>query len=519
MPTKVLVVEDETITAIVIAEYLQQLGYTVIDTVNSGTGAIASASQNRPDLVLMDINLKRNDLDGITTATQIREQFKIPVIYLTAYSDDTTLERAKITEPFGYIIKPFNERDLRVAIENALYKHQIEQQLVEQNKLLSTILHSTADGVVATNETGAITYMNPTAEAMIGWSLMEAKGQNITDVIRFVDKKKGKSAENPAIKVFQEGKIIYLDDYMALVAKDGTKTPVRDKTSPIFKDTDTPTSVILILGDTSECRQAEQLEAEVAQSQQVKAQAQQLLAAEQELDELKSRLISTISHEYRTPLTVIQTSAEILRNYGTRFSEEKKATHLNRIQAAVQRMTQLVNDVLTFAEAEASILPYNPAPWDVEAFCHKLIEEQQSIVGERCILNFMTKNTCGTANLDAKLLHSILSNLLTNAIKYSSTGNTVSLSSWRENKHIIFQVQDQGIGIPLAEQERLFSPFFRASNVGLVQGTGMGLSIVKKCVDLHGGQISIESEVGVGTTVTVALPLQNSSSSPVSPTL
>ncbi|HBL14770.1 MAG TPA: hybrid sensor histidine kinase/response regulator, partial [Cyanobacteria bacterium UBA11162] len=162
--TQILVVEDEAITAEVIAEQLEELGYTVTDTVTSATAAIASTAQMLPNLVLMDINLGRNEMDGISAAATIREQFKIPVIYLTAYSDDTTLERARITEPFGYIIKPFNERDLRVAIENALYKHSMERQLVEQKDLLSTILRSTADAVTATNENGTITYMNPAAE-------------------------------------------------------------------------------------------------------------------------------------------------------------------------------------------------------------------------------------------------------------------------------------------------------------------------------------------------------------------
>ena len=507
--TQILVVEDEAITAEVIAEQLEELGYTVTDTVTSATAAIASTAQMLPNLVLMDINLGRNEMDGISAAATIREQFKIPVIYLTAYSDDTTLERARITEPFGYIIKPFNERDLRVAIENALYKHSMERQLVEQKELLSTILRSTADAVTATNENGTITYMNPAAESLTGWPLVEASGHNITEVIRFVDERTGDPAENPALKVLDEGRVIYMDDYMALIAKDGTKTPVADSISPIFQETGSVTGVVLVLWNLSERRKAEYLAQEVTASREAEAKTQKLLAAEQELNELKSRLIATISHEYRTPLAIVQSSSEMLQRYGDRFSEQKKETYFNRIQSAVHRMTQLVSDVLTFSKAEAGEFSFNPVSLDVAMFCRDVVEEQQLIAGDRYRLNFIDRvfPISLSANLDEKILRHILTNLLTNAIKYSPNDSTINLFLLCENEQIIFQVQDQGIGIPSPDLQQLFEPFFRASNTGTIPGTGMGLSILKKCVDLHKGKITVSSEVGVGTTFTVKLPL------------
>lgn len=503
--TKILVVEDEVITSEVIAEQLELLGYTVTDTVGSGNKAIASVAKTQPNLVLMDINLKGN-MDGIATAAHIWEQFKIPVVYLTAHSDEATLQRAKVTEAFGYIVKPFNDRDLRIAIEMALSKHLVERQLAEREQMLSSILNSTSDAVVATNETGAITYMNPAAETLTGWSVTDATGQKVTEVLQFVHETTGEAGENPATRVLQEGRVLYLDEQMALIAKDGTTTPVADSASPIFQDTGDITGAVLVLCDMSDRRQIQALEKEVIETQQSEAEVRQTLEAERELGELKSRLITTISHEYRTPLAVILGSSEMLQQYSHKLSEEKKQKHLERIQGAVEHMKTLVENVLTFGKAEAGKLEFNPAPLNVETFCRNLLEEQQMVAGG-CTLNFTYQGNRDSVYLDAQLLQHILSNLLSNAVKYSPKGSTVSLNACCEDDRVIFCVQDQGIGIPLSEQQRLFQPFFRASNIGNIGGTGMGLAIVKKCVDAHGGQITVESEVGVGTTFTVKLPL------------
>lgn len=507
---KILVVEDEVITSEVIAEQLEVLGYTVTDTAASGNAAIASVAKTQPDLVLMDINLK-GDIDGITTATRIWEQFKIPVVYLTAHSDEATLQRAKITEAFGYILKPFNERDLRIAIEMALSKYRIERQLAEREQMLSSILNSTSDAVVATNDTGTITFMNPSAENLTGWPEAEATGRSVAEVFQFVDETTGKEVENPAIQVIQNGRVIYFDEHMALVARDGTTTPVVDSTSPITHDTGNIAGAVLVLWDLSERRQIQSLEKEVIETQKSEAEVRQILEAERELSELKSRLMTTISHEYRTPLTVVLQSSEMLQHYSHKWSEEKKQTHFDRIQAAVEQMKKLIENVLTFGKAEAGKLSFNPTPLDVEIFCRDLIEEQQLVAGTKHTFNFTYQGNGTQANLDAQLLRYILSNLLTNAVKYSPDGGAISLVANCQDRQVVFSVQDCGIGIPPSEQQRLFETFFRASNVGKISGTGMGLAIVKKCVNQHGGQISVESQVGTGTTFTIKFPVGESS--------
>ena len=248
--------------------------------------------------------------------------------------------------------------------------------------------------------------------------------------------------------------------------------------------------------------------------QAAKAEIHDALTKEKQLGELKSRFVTMTSHEFRTPLTTILSSAELLERYGFKWSEEKKLTHLQRIQKAVKHMTGLLNDVLLIGKAEAGKLECNPAPLDVVQFCRNLIEELQVVTKSHTItfVNQMHcinvhQDDCNKACLDDKLLLHILSNLLSNAIKYSPQGGSVEFELIWQQGEVIFRIQDQGIGIPVADQAQLFNSFHRASNVGTLSGTGLGLAIVKRSVDLHGGKIAVNSEVGVGTTFTVSLPL------------
>ena len=236
------------------------------------------------------------------------------------------------------------------------------------------------------------------------------------------------------------------------------------------------------------------------------AETRKALETEKELSELKSRFVTTASHEFRTPLTTILSSAALLEKYSHKWVEEKKLNHLQRIQVAVKHMTQLLDDVLLVGKAEAGKLELKPAPLDIAQFCRELVEEMQLTVGTHTIA-FRTREQCTNACMDEKLLRHIFSNLLSNAIKYSPSGGTVDFELTCKQEEAIFHVQDQGIGIPAADQAQLFNSFHRASNVGTISGTGLGLAIVKKAVDVHGGNIAVASEVGVGTTFTVTIPL------------
>jgi signal transduction histidine kinase len=213
------------------------------------------------------------------------------------------------------------------------------------------------------------------------------------------------------------------------------------------------------------------------------------------------------SHEFRTPLTSILGSAELLKHYGHKWGEEKKLNHFGRIHSAVQHMTQMLDDMLLIGKAESGNLEFNPVPLDVVEFCHSLVEESRMIDRHHTIHFSCRGDIPPAVSLDERLLRHILSNLLSNAIKYSPAEKPIHLVLTLQGDEVVFQVKDRGIGIPSEDRLRLFEPFQRAQNVGKISGTGLGLAIVKKAVDRHGGAIAVESEVGVGTTFRVTIPL------------
>jgi signal transduction histidine kinase len=172
-------------------------------------------------------------------------------------------------------------------------------------------------------------------------------------------------------------------------------------------------------------------------------------------------------------------------------------------------MVQLLGDVLIIGRAEAGKLEFNPAPLDLAQFCRDLVEEMQLGAGAHHTITFVSQGECAEAHVDEKLLRQILSNLISNAVKYSPQGGPVRLELTCGEREAVLQVQDQGIGIPPPDQEHLFETFHRARNVENIPGTGLGLTIVKKSIDLHGGTIAVKSQVGAGTTVTVTLPMRN----------
>jgi PAS domain S-box-containing protein len=247
---------------------------------------------------------------------------------------------------------------------------------------------------------------------------------------------------------------------------------------------------------------------DITKRKQAEEELRKTVEKEKELNELKSRFVSMTSHEFRTPLTTILSSSELLEFNRHRWTEEKQFTHLHRIQNAVHHLTQLLNDVLTLSKAEAGKLEFKPSPINLVPFCRELVEELQPSEVPTHEITFTHEGKDATVTvLDKRLLRHILGNLLSNAIKYSPEGSTVEFSLEQHRDRVVFKIKDYGIGIPAEDQPHLFESFHRAENVGTIQGTGLGLAIVKQCVDLHGGEITVESVVGKGTTFVVLLPL------------
>jgi len=394
-PIKILVVEDEVIVAEDIGFRLKKLGYIVTATVASGEEAIEKVAENRPDLVLMDIVLKGN-MDGVTAAEKIRNRVDIPIVFLTAYADDQTLQRAKLTNPFGYIIKPFQQNDLRVAIEIALHRHEIETKMQE-----------------------------------------------------------------------------------TLKASEAAKESVEEKSHR------------------------------------------------------QNHYISMAAHELRNPLNAILISAELLELDRTRSNDESQVRTLRLVHSATQKMNGLIDDMLFMGRAESGKLKCNPLPINLVEFCQDLLDQLQLGNETKHKLTLIASNVT-SAILDQQLLHGIITNLIVNAIKYSPNGGQISLElecrkPGEGDKEAIFclspqclfpnskltninspsliiQIRDEGMGIPETELGKIFEMFYRCKNTGKIKGNGLGLTIVKKAVELQGGAIGCESKIGIGTTFTVLLP-------------
>ncbi len=242
-----------------------------------------------------------------------------------------------------------------------------------------------------------------------------------------------------------------------------------------------------------------------------KEKLQIALLREQELVQFKNQFMSVISHEFRTPLAVIQSSSEILDGYFEKLSPQRRADCVEVIKAQIQHVTTMLDDISLVVADDTQYLERKPILTDLEQFCRQIVSDLALAKGID-IIRLHAQRGLPCMPVDPRLLKHCLVNILSNAIKYSPTGSPVDFKLALESNVIIFVVQDYGIGIPSGEQARIYDTFFRASNVGAISGTGLGLRIVRDYVKLHGGTVDLDSEEGKGTTVTVRLPVQPESS-------
>lgn len=254
---RILVVEDELVAAWSIQEFLEQSEHIVVASVASGSTAVQTAAEVRPDLVVMDIYLE-GEIDGITAATEIRERFGIPVIYLTANTEDQTLQRAIATEPFGYLVKPFNKVELYTTISIALRRYHLEQQLETTEQWLTTTLTSIGDGTIATDREGMITFMNPAAEDLTGWRQAEALGESATEVLDLIHAETRETIANPLLEAIQAGAQVKVPEQCVLRTKHGTERAISDTAAPIRDHNGEITGGVLVFQDITGRKQAKE---------------------------------------------------------------------------------------------------------------------------------------------------------------------------------------------------------------------------------------------------------------------
>jgi len=384
-------------------------------------------------------------------------------------------------------------KQLANQVSIALAQAQLLEALQESEKKYRSVVDNISEVIFQTDATGLWTFLNPAWTEITGFTLEESIGKNFLEFIH-------PDARQFNLELFQL--LIQRQEYSRryetrYLTKNDSFRWIEVDARLTLAANDTITGISGTLNDITERKQAE-------------AEIHKMLKKEKELSNLRSGFITTTSHEFRTPLSIISSSTGLIKDYGDRLDEAKKQKHLQRIQSSVTYMTQLLEDLLLINRAEAGKLEFKPSSLDLVKFCRNLVEELQ--LGVRTNHKIVLQTDCANllsvnAHMDEKLLRQILSNLLSNAIKYSPQGYALYLNIACRDETVVFQVKDQGIGIPSEDQEHLFESFHRAKNVGNISGTGLGLAIVKKCVELHGGQIAVDSEVTVGTTFTVNIPL------------
>ena len=254
---QIMIVEDEEIVVADVRASVEKMGYGICATAASGEEAIRMAGSGRPDLVLMDIVLK-GGMDGIAAATRIKELYGIPVVYLTAFGDDELLQRAKVSEPSGYIMKPYRDRELQIAIEIAIYKKRAEERIAKVERWLATVLKSIGDAVIASDQERRVTFMNSVAESLTGWKHDDALGRKITEILNIKDQDAHDLESHIAEKVITEGLIINLLEDRLLVAKDGKEIPISDSVAPIKGENNSNPGFVLIFRDITERMRVEE---------------------------------------------------------------------------------------------------------------------------------------------------------------------------------------------------------------------------------------------------------------------
>jgi PAS domain S-box-containing protein len=472
-PARVLVVEDEAIIAADLAETLISLGYDVAATVDTAEDAIVHAADLVPDIVLMDVRLA-GALDGIEAAATIRQRADIPVIFLTAHSDDETLARASRVAPLGYLVKPFRASELRYAIELALHRHARDHRLAEHEHWLASTLRGIGDAVLATDRELRVTALSPLAQVLTGWSEAEALGAPAGEVLGLVGARTGAALELPLRRAIAAGQVAPLPDGAAVRARGGVATPIEGRAAPIVDDRGGAIGGVLVFRDATEQAQIED--------------AMRRLSSE-----LKARVIDRTgpipreaSEPHRYP---VEDHAALL--------PAASLEHLRRIRSASRRMGELLGALLQLVGAAQVEL--GAAEVDLSALARDILGALAP-PGAR-----ITIQRGLVARGDRRLLRWALTHLLANARKFSARTDTPEIVVGRDGADGAdgagaYFVRDNGVGFDMAAAPRLFGAFQRLHPPTDFEGGGIGLAIVQRIVHRHGGRVWAEGEVGRGAT-------------------
>ena len=481
---KILIVEDEYILALDLKRQLEDLGYLVPANVSTGEEAIRESELKKPDLILMDIKLN-GSIDGIETAKIVQKKLDIPIVYLSAYSDHDFLKRARITKPFGFLIKPANKRELIATLEMAFYKHSIEQRLKKNEAWFVSMLSSIGDGVIATDEKGKIQFMNSVAVGLCEWELNEAKNKDINEVYAITQEGVNEKMTIPLQEIIKSNTGFEIPPDAIYLGRSGRKTFVNGRISPLKDRQGKTIGVILIFRDISRYRDLE------------------MHIRHLEKFQIFSQIASGVAHEVRNPLNAIMAVTEdMVQELGSRSDF---AIHLKHIDTQVKRLSLLMKDLLDLGKP---IQPSSMQQENLTSICEAgicLWQQTASDPNQEVVFHPPVPDEALTVHSNADKLQQVIFNLLENAFHHNRPGGSIDLRIQRESDGMaVIRITDQGDGIPEDNIKKVFEPFFTTTKGGV----GLGLSIVRNIVEQHNGKVTIRNnDPPPGCTAEIELPL------------